>query len=113
MRATQLKGDATAAQPFERLAVEALGGAVAQQRTRARLDAERPLGPSHLRALAESFERVSRQLGLVAADGRLDQLGERPDRGVQLILRARALRVLERRRVLAQAVIENGAGVLG
>ena len=76
MRASEVEGDATAAEAVDRLAVEALGDrAVAQQRCAARLDAERPLGPGDLRSLAQALERVSRQLGLAAADGRLDQLG--------------------------------------
>ena len=76
MRASKVEGDATAAEAFDRLAVEALGERViAQQRCAARLDAERPLGPGDLRPLAQALERVSRQLGLAAADGRLDQLG--------------------------------------
>ena len=56
--------------------------------------------PGYMRLLAQAHERVSRQFGLAAADGRLDQLGQRPDRGMQLILRARALRVVECRFVV-------------
>src|SRR4029077_3389385 len=76
MGASEGEGDATVAEPFDRLAVEAFGDhVVAQQRCAARLDAERPFGPGDLSSLAESFERVSRPLGLAAAGGRLDQFG--------------------------------------
>ena len=76
MGASEVEGDAAVAEAFDRLAVEALGErAVAQQRARTRLDAERPLGPGDLRPLAQALERVSCQLGLAAAGGRLDQLG--------------------------------------
>ena len=76
MRASEVEGDATAAQAFDRLAVEALGEPiVAQQRCAARLDAERPLGSGDLRTFTQPLERVSRQLGVAAAGGRLDQLG--------------------------------------
>src|SRR4029077_10989316 len=93
--------------------VELLGDrAVAQERMRACFKTKRPLGSGDLRSLAQAFERFSCELGLAAAGGRLHYLRQRPDRDVQLILRARPLRVLERRRVLAQAVIENSAGVL-
>src|SRR5580693_9010583 len=101
MRASKVEGDAAVAEAFDRLTVEPLGDrVVAQQRCAARLDAERPLGPGDLCSLAQALERVSRHLGFAAADGRLDQLWERPDRSMQLILRARAFRVVERRFVV-------------
>ena len=76
MRASKVECDATVAQAFDRLAVAALGEpVVATQRARTRLDAERPFGSGDLCSLAQALERVSRQFGLAAADGRLDPLG--------------------------------------
>ena len=59
MGASEVEGDAAAAEVFDRLAVEALGEpAVGQERPRTRLDAERPLGSCDLCSLAQSAERV-------------------------------------------------------
>src|SRR6476469_1874088 len=89
MTSGELDADAGAGEPLDRLAVERLGGfPVAQQRPRAGLDAERPVGatgPGCLRKLAEGIDR---ELRLPASDGRLDQLDRSivaPPRGVSVL----------------------------
>src|SRR5262245_10561401 len=70
---------ATAREPLDRLAVELLGGvAFAEQRARAGLDAERPVGAARPRAFAQALERRGRRVRRAAAHARLDQLDERP-----------------------------------
>ena len=60
--ARELGADARAAEPLDRLAVEALGVvAVAQQRARARLDPQRPVGAARPRRLREPLERGGRR----------------------------------------------------
>ena len=76
-----------AAEPVDRLAVEALGGlAVAEQRARARLEPERPVGAGRRWSLSASRSSASAaRSGLPGPRGRLDQLGQRPGRDAQLV----------------------------
>ena len=74
--AGELEAHAGAAKPLDRLAVEALGGlAVAEQRARAGLDAQRPVGAAGACRLREPLQGVVRALSSAAARGRLDELG--------------------------------------
>src|ERR1700742_1541897 len=89
MTAGDLAADAGPCEPLDRLAIERLGGfPVAQQRPRAGLDAERPVGaagPGRLRKLAEG---IASTLRVPAPDGLLDQLDRRiiaPPRGVSVL----------------------------
>ena len=104
-----------AAQPRDRLAVQALGNVgLAEQRARARLDAERPVRAGGTADLLEPSQRAGRALGVAAACGRLDELGRHPRRHTQLVRVAYGLlgggkRLL----VAAEAIEENGARPLG
>ena len=65
----------------DRFSVERLGVvAVAEQGTRTGLDSQRPVGASGAGRLLDPLERTMRALRLAGPNGRLDQLGERPDR---------------------------------
>ena len=79
VRAGELRTEPGAPQPLDRLAIQLVGGRpVAQQRPAARLDAERELGAAGLCRLGQPLERVTGELGLPSAHGRLDQLGQHP-----------------------------------
>ena len=68
----ELHAHAGAPQPLDRLLVEAIGGvAVAEQRARAGLDAERPIGAAGPGAEREPLERPFRDAALSGAGGRL------------------------------------------
>ena len=74
--ASELEADAGAAKPLDRLTVEVLGGlAVAEQRSGARLDAQRPVGAAGACRLREPLQGVVGALSPSAAGGRLDELG--------------------------------------
>jgi DNA-binding CsgD family transcriptional regulator len=100
-------------QPLERFGVEFLdGAALGQQGPRVGLDAESPVLAAELGAHGESVQRCLGLLGLVAVDGRFDQLGQglaEPAHGVHL---TRALRGGERFRVAGQAVVQHRERVL-
>jgi hypothetical protein len=109
MTAGELDVDAGAGEPLDRLAIERLGGfPVAEQRLRAGLDAERPVGatgPGCLRKLAEGIDS---ELRLAAPNGGLDQLDPAiiaPPRWVSVL--AGPLRRGERVLVTAQTVTEH------
>src|SRR3954471_16229731 len=104
-----------AAQTHDRLAIQLLGNvALAEQRARARLDAERPVRAGGPADLLESAQRAGCALGMAAACGRLDELGVHPRRHTQLLRMPYALLGGgERLLVTAEAVEENGAGPLG
>src|SRR5207302_1338578 len=77
--AGELDADAGVAEPVDRLPIQALGGlAVAQQRSRAGLDAERPVGAAGAGAVRESLEGAGCALGYPAPGRCLDQLDRRP-----------------------------------
>ena len=112
VRAGELHADAGAAEPVDRLAVEALGGlALAEQRPRAGLDPERPVGAAGAASISESRRSASAaRSGVPAAGGRLDQLDQRPGRRAELRrvlggLLGRGQRVV----VAAEAVVEHRA----
>src|SRR5437016_13442162 len=67
------------AEPLDRLAIAVLGGlTLAQQGTRARLGAKRPVGAAGAGGLGKPLQSAGCARGLAAADGRLDQLREPP-----------------------------------
>ncbi len=81
--AGQFRAELSAAEPVDRLAVQALGGlALAHQRTGAGLDPEAEVGPARLGMAGQPVERLAGQVGIAAADRGLDQLGQRPHRRV-------------------------------
>ena len=68
-------------EPSDRLLVELIGViAIAEQRAQAGLDPERPVGAGGASRLLHPLERTPGTLRLAAPNGRLDQLGQRPDR---------------------------------
>ena len=110
MRACEVGPEPRAPQAVDGLAVQALGGlALAQQRARPGVEAERPVGVAGLRVLAESRESALRELGVPGPRGGLDQLAQRPRGDVEL---RRVLARLHGRRerllVAAEAVHEHG-----
>src|SRR3954466_13526137 len=104
-----------AAQTRDRLAIQLLSNlALAEQRSRARLDAERPVRAGGAADLLESAQRAGCALGMAAACGRLDELGLHPCRHTQLVrVPCGLLSSGERLLVTAEAVEENGASPLG
>src|SRR6476619_6491661 len=75
MTAGELDVDSGAGEPLDRLAIERFGGCpVAQERPRAGLDAERPVGATRRGCLRKLGERIDGELRLAAPDGCLDQL---------------------------------------
>jgi hypothetical protein len=75
--ARQLHGDPTPAEPVDRLAVQLVGAvSLGDQRPRAGLDPQRPLGPAGPRMLGEAPQRGGRHLHLAGARGRFDQIGQ-------------------------------------
>src|SRR3954452_24931223 len=75
-----------AAQTRDRLAIQLLSNlALAEQRARARLDAERPVRAGGAADLVESAHWAGCALGMAAACGRLDELGLHPRRHTQLV----------------------------
>ena len=76
--AGQVGRDVAARQPLDRLLVEGLGGrAVGQQRARAGLEPERPVGAAGARALAEALEGRGGELRAARAHRGLDELDQR------------------------------------
>src|SRR5690349_20800571 len=81
-----LRAERRAAQAIDGLAVEILGdGAVAQQRSGARLDSERPLGAAGSSRLRKALEPDRREPSIAAPGGRLDEFGRRPRRRADLV----------------------------
>jgi len=74
--ARELDRRAAAGEPLDRFEVE--GFVLAQQRTAARFDPERPFGAARPRAFAQPGERRGLPWLPVAADGGLDQLDQGP-----------------------------------
>src|SRR4029077_16985163 len=99
----------SAAEAVDGLAVEVLGGyAVADQRPRAGLDTQRPVGPADAGDAGEPLDGVGRALWYSAAHRRLDELDERP--GGELYrgrVFARRLRCAQRLLMAAQAVVQH------
>ena len=114
MGAGQFHADAGAAKPLDRLAVEAVGLlAFAQQRPRARLDAQRPVGAGGAGPFCELAQGVRRDVGTVASDARLDQLSERPAVQTEIIVGTRALGGGKSFPIAAKAVVQHRGHVLG
>jgi hypothetical protein len=83
MGAREFHPDPRAPQPLDRLQVKTLSSlAFAQQRPRARLDPERPVGATGRGRLQKRAEGIGRELELAAAGARLGDLGkaDRDDR---------------------------------
>ena len=110
MAAGELHSHARAPETFYRLAVERLGLVVlAQQRSAARLQPQRPVSAGSARALREPLQRRRGLVALSGAHGRLDELGQY-ERGEAELGRmlggspGRFQRVL----VAAEPVVEHG-----
>src|SRR4051812_18030086 len=81
MGAREVGPDPGAAEPFERLAIQAVCRlALAQQRAATRLRSERPFSCTGAGGLRELLEGAGRPVRLPAALSRLDQLDEPPVR---------------------------------
>ena len=109
MRAGQFHADTGPAEPLDRLAVQPLGGLViAQQRPRAGLDAERPVGAGGRGHLLQTAQGADPALGLPGPGGGLDQLDRRPGGHPQLV-RVVAARLGRGQRlvVAAQAIAQH------
>src|SRR5580700_5326109 len=77
--AGKLQANACPTQPFDRLAVQGVGGvAVAQQRPRTCLYPERPVSAGSGRRLREPLERQPGELALSGPDGRFNELRHGP-----------------------------------
>src|SRR5207237_7208387 len=106
----ELDADAGAAEPVDRLPIEALGGlAVAQQRSRAGLDPQRPVGAAGASRLREPLEGVSRARSLPAPGGGLDELDQPPGERQLLGVLAGPLGGVQRVLIPADAVVEHRA----
>src|ERR1700677_1565180 len=85
VRSGEFRAHVRATEPFDRLAVEAIGDiAFAEQCARARFDSQRPLAPARARPLREAPQSPRGALRLPGSHRRLDQLRERPGRPPQL-----------------------------
>src|SRR5919106_1305517 len=74
----QVRGEAAAGQPLDRLLVEGFGGrAVGQQRARAGLDPEGPVGAACSCSFAEALEGRGGEVWSIATHGCLDELDQR------------------------------------
>jgi hypothetical protein len=81
MGAGELQAVTGAPEPFDGFPVEAVRGiVVAEQRTRAGLEPQSPVGVASARALREALEGALGEPMLSGPDGRLDELGHRPRR---------------------------------
>ena len=110
LRAGEVDCAAGAAEPLDGLLVQGLGGAaVAQLRTRACLDPERPVGADRARPLAEPIERVCGHIRCVGTRACLDELDERPGVHADVVVLAPLLRRDERLGVTAEAVVQQRA----
>src|SRR4051794_35574665 len=84
--AGELHADARACEPFDRLAIEAVGlVAFVEERAAAGVDPECPVGAAGAGRLQYARERVGRELGLSRPGSGLDQLGQRPDSRALLV----------------------------
>jgi len=108
MSAGELDPDAGAAEAVDRLPVEAIGGlAVAQQRSRAGLDPQRPVGAAGASRLREPLEGVAPACGLPDSGGRLDELGK-PLRALRCPRPRRLAGGSRGSKLIATATLERG-----
>ncbi len=78
MRAREIRAQPRTAKPFDRFAIQVVGGcAVAQQRPAARLDAERDVRAAGPGRLGQPLERLTCKFGVSCARGRLDEFWQR------------------------------------
>ena len=100
---------------FDRASVETFGSlALAQQRTAACLNPQRPTGAAGVGHLGELREWFDGSLGLAAADGGEDQLGQAPIAEPHLLrMSAGVLGGSQSIPVVAEAVGEDRAGPVG
>jgi hypothetical protein len=114
VRTGDVNDDPAAPEMVDRLAVQRVGlVAVAQQRARAGLHAERPARTGDARALSELRQRPGCLVKGAAPHARLDELGQRPAEEPQILVLARAPGRGERDRVLAEPVVRHRQRVLG
>src|SRR6516164_4565406 len=102
-------GEAGAAEAVDRLTVEGFGAlALGEQRPRAGLDAERPVGTAGAGHLREPIEGASRPLGHPGPRRRLDELGYRPvGKPLDLGILTCPLRRLQCLLIAAEAVAQH------
>jgi hypothetical protein len=79
MGSGEVHADAGLFQPFDRFAIKGLSGlTVANQRSRARLDPQCPVGAGRTGHLTEAINRLGRAHCLSASGSRFDELDQRP-----------------------------------
>src|SRR5918995_311602 len=84
--AREKRPDPAAPEPLDRPAVELVGALVLGEHCpRAGLDPQRPVGAARLRGLGEPLEGGDGEVGPRAAGGRLDHLGQSPERNAKLL----------------------------
>src|SRR5689334_24936292 len=106
------RAHAGTAEPLDRLAIVVLGGlTLTEQGPRARLGASCPVGAAGAGGLGKPLQSVGCAGGLAAADGRLDQLGERPSEDAYVVVLAYQLGGGQGLVVVAEAVVQQGGGV--
>ena len=109
VRARELGAQPGAAQPLDRLAIQALGARARRSAAPASAPrCQRPLGAGRSRRRRQPLERVARELGVARARRRLDQLGQRPRRHLRLervrvACRGRGARLV----IAAEAVVQD------
>ena len=109
-----MNGDTAALEPLDRLAVKGLGSlANAQQRTRSRARAERPVCAGRARSFLELSQGGSGLLVGAASRGRLDELSEGEAEAPEILVLARSLGAGEGVLVTAEAVVQHGHHVTG
>lgn len=83
----EVDGDPGPGEALDRLSVERVGGfAIAQGRTGAGLDSERPLRPGGACSFLQSPQGCRADVRSIAARSRLDQLGQAPAKETQVIM---------------------------
>ena len=114
VRASEVRARACAGQALDRLAMGRLGLlALQQQRARAGLDPEAPVGAAGRGRRMQPLERGRRALGVAGTNRGLDELDERQGvRPGRMVLRC-APRGRQRRLVAAEPVVEDRRGVFG
>src|SRR3954468_14271516 len=106
MGAGELDADPRAAKALDRLAVERVSDvALAHERPAARLEPERPVGPARTRQRGQALDGLSCALGITAARGGQDELGEGPVREPEVLrMLGGVLRGLECLRIAPESV---------
>ena len=108
MGAGELDAMPGAREPLDRLAVERVGRLASLSSARERAsDAERPVGAAARGRSSSRASAVGRDVGPPLADGRLDQLDERPADEAQVVVLAAALAARRARPRSGRAVVQH------